>query len=948
MFRGTFTDSLKYVDRLDGTNFCHWKFNMELVLEGRGQWEYANGRKPRPDSPADCAVWDAADKQVKALIGLSLCKSQQHLVRGKETSAEMWSAIISHYEKNSRQNKLYLRRKLTSIRYQDEDDMSKHIEKLRDVISEMEAVGIEMTDEEISTVLLESLPPSYNSLLAAFDITGTSLTPDSICRQLLQMELREKQRKTPDGNDEERQRTLFVNQNNKKYGRFNGNCHYCKTRGHKSKDCWKKANELKRKNSRNNYCDEGSPSERVTVLFSKVANNSEEENEDWLIDSGATSHITGDKHNFIKFKENDPIKVYFGDESFKLATGKGTVLVNSMYGPVHLTDVLYVPAIKMSLIAVCRLVKKGVVIKMQANICDMTLKKNLIMRATLNDDLYKLRIMKKKEVVNNVRQDISKTELWHRRTGHQSLPKMVLQERLVLGMRLGVQKSLQPCEDCEISKHTRLPFTKELGTKSNRILDLIHSDVCGPFEVTSEGGNRYIITFIDDFSRYKSVDFLRQKSEVFSKFEKYKAMVENQKDTKIKTIRTDNGGEYQSQKMETLTIRCGIKHQRTMPYIPQQNGVAERANRTVLGMTRVMLRTSGVPKKFWPYAAQTAIHILNRTHTEGRQKTPYQLWTGRKPDVSYFRVFGCEAYVQINTKLRKLEERARRCVFLGYSTNQKGYDLYDIDGRRIIASRDVTFCENKFPFRDDNQKLKSSDENCKKANYGGLDEYHVEEHVDENIKEHYENNEEEDNESRKSENDDQSKRDSQNGQNGTKDYTELGTFFDKHGNRKSTRNRSQPVRYGEFVQVCICNMAAKEDPKSVSDALKGPHKEEWYKAMEEEYYSLIGNDTWKLTELPPGRKAIPCKWIFKTKRDAEGRTVKYKARLVAKGFAQKEGIDYHETFAPTARFASIRVFMAIAAFYDLDVIQFDVKAAFLNGLLDEVTFMEQPEMFKVD
>ena len=187
MFRGTFADSLKYVDRLDGTNFCHWKFNMELVLEGRGQWEYANGRKPRPDRPAECAIWDAADKQVKSLIGLSLCKSQQHLVRGKETSAQMWSTIISHYEKNSRQNKLYLRRKLASVRYQDEDDMKKHSEKLRDVISEMEAVGIEMTDEEISTVLLESLPPSYNSLLTAFDITGASLTPDNICRQLLQM-----------------------------------------------------------------------------------------------------------------------------------------------------------------------------------------------------------------------------------------------------------------------------------------------------------------------------------------------------------------------------------------------------------------------------------------------------------------------------------------------------------------------------------------------------------------------------------------------------------------------------------------------------------------------------------------------------------------------------------------------------------------------------------------
>jgi IS30 family transposase len=201
--------------------------------------------------------------------------------------------------------------------------------------------------------------------------------------------------------------------------------------------------------------------------------------------------------------------------------------------------------------------------------------------------------------------------------------------------------------------------------RASKLLELVHSDVCGPMKTTSRGGARYFVTFIDDFSRKIHVYLLRTKGEVFDKFKEYKALVDNQTDMKIKTFRSNNGGEFVSKKFDNFLHECGIQRQTSAPYTPQQNGVAERANRTIMECVRSMIPTQGLDLEFWAEAVNTVVYIKNQCPTKAfESKTPQEAWTGRKPNVSHLRVFGCKAFAHIlDEKKSKLVSNSIFCVF---------------------------------------------------------------------------------------------------------------------------------------------------------------------------------------------------------------------------------------------------------------------------------------------
>ena len=199
--------------------------------------------------------------------------------------------------------------------------------------------------------------------------------------------------------------------------------------------------------------------------------------------------------------------------------------------------------------------------------------------------------------------------------------------------------------DCIKEKQTR--HNKKDATRSNQLLEIIHTDICGPFDTPSIGGERYFITFIDDFSRYGYVYLLKEKSQAVNAIEIYITEVERQLDKKVKVVRSDRGGEYYGKHDETgqcpgpfakLLERHGIRAQYTMPYTPQQNGVAERHNRTLIDMVRSMMSNCSLPKFLWMYALKTAMYLLNRVPSKVVPKTPFELWTNRKPSLRHLNV----------------------------------------------------------------------------------------------------------------------------------------------------------------------------------------------------------------------------------------------------------------------------------------------------------------------
>ena len=478
-------------------------------------------------------------------------------------------------------------------------------------------------------------------------------------------------------------------------------------------------------------------------------------------------------------------------------------------------------------------------------------------------------------------------------------------DKLVDGFDYDVSKEINFCESCAEGKHHQNSFPTDGGRRSDEPLGLVHSDVCGKLDTPSLSGGKYFLTFIDDKTRYVWVYVLKRKDQVFERFLEWKAFAEKSTGRKLKVLRTDNGGEYTSAQFKTYLKREGVRHEVTVPKTPQQNGVAERMNRTLIEGVRSMLAFARMPNKFWGEALSTAVYLRNSSPTRAvREMTPFEAWMGHKPNVAHFRMFGCAAYAHVaKDERRKLDSKTRKCILLGYGTETKGYRLYDPKQERVFHSRDVMFNEEKCSIEEESN---GQDKRC--VNIDSLcDNESVAEGEVESL------------------NPD------------TEEETELLL-------RRSQRERQPPIYYG--MQANIASGLSSE-PKTVREARASPDKTKWMNAMEKEIESLQLNNVWDLVEMPRGRKPVGSKWVFKLKVGADGLVYQHKARLVAQGFSQKYGCDYEETFSPVARFESLRALIAIAVQNNLKLHQMDVTTAFLNGKLDEEVYMEQPEGFVV-
>jgi transposase InsO family protein len=253
------------------------------------------------------------------------------------------------------------------------------------------------------------------------------------------------------------------------------------------------------------------------------------------------------------------------------------------------------------------------------------------------------------------------------------------------------------CEPCLAGKQHRDPFPKQSSTRMTEPLSLVHSDLHGPLPVQTFSHCRYWISFIDDYSRFAHVFLLKKKSEALGAFKRYKALVENQLGCSIKVLRDDKGGEYVSHEFDQMTWEAGISRQRTAPGTPQQNGVAERFNRTAEERITAMLADAGLPLQFWGEAMNAYMEVHNVCPTSAvPDTTPHQRFLKVLPDISHFRRFGCPAFVHVPKKERKhLHSHTRKCIMLGYQPGTKAWRFWDPAQRKVIISRDAVFLEQQ-------------------------------------------------------------------------------------------------------------------------------------------------------------------------------------------------------------------------------------------------------------
>nr|KYP60991.1 Retrovirus-related Pol polyprotein from transposon TNT 1-94 [Cajanus cajan] len=359
------------------------------------------------------------------------------------------------------------------------------------------------------------------------------------------------------------------------------------------------------------------------------------------------------------------------------------------------------------------------------------------------------------------------------------------------------------------------------------------------------------------------VYFLKTKSEVFGIFKKFKAFVEKQSEKQIKVRRSDRGNEYTSREFDKFCEDEGIERQLTVAYTPQQNGVSERKNRTVMEMARSMLKEKGLPNTFWAEAVYTAVYLLNRCPTKAvRDKTPIEAWSGKKPSAKHLRVFGSICYIHVpDEKRHKLEDKTVRGIFLGYSSQSKGYRVYNLQTKKLTISRDIEVDENA-TWNWEEERIE------KKTIYMPINQPTTSSLEDNN-----------------------------------QDIVISPESPRIVPQQEESSPESTPRRVRSLVDIYeTCNLAILE-PGSFEEAA---NQEVWVKAMEEEIKMIEKNNTWELVDCPHGKDIIGVKWVYKTKLNPDGTIQKHKARLVAKGYSQQPGVDYNETFAPVARLDTIR------------------------------------------
>ena len=268
-------------------------------------------------------------------------------------------------------------------------------------------------------------------------------------------------------------------------------------------------------------------------------------------------------------------------------------------------------------------------------------------------------------------------------------------QELVTGLPVFKVADMQKvCEACQFGKQAKSAFPHDKHVSSN-VLEVVHSDVWGPAKTTSMGGCTFYVTFIDDHTRKVWVYFMKEKSEVFTHFQNFKAMVEKQTGKYVQCLRSDGGGEYFSNEFNNFLKKHGIQRQFSCRYTPQQNGVAERKNKHIAEVARALMAEKNMPHCHWAKVVSTAVYIMNKTPTAVvHDVTPKEKFSSRKPDLSHLKVFGCIAYVHVPDELQtKLDPKAEKCVFIGYSLEQKGYKCYNPVTRQVRVSRDVVLDE---------------------------------------------------------------------------------------------------------------------------------------------------------------------------------------------------------------------------------------------------------------
>jgi transposase InsO family protein len=707
-----------------------------------------------------------------------------------------------------------------------------------------------------------------------------------------------------------------------------------------------------------------------------------------VIDSGCTNHMTRERSMFESLKESDGDHyITFAGNQKEKVLGTGNIDLNSKFS---LSKVLLVESLGYNLLSISQLCASGFNFLFTNEGVTFIRRSDgsVAFKGVPKGTLYLVNFSQEKAQLDKCLVIKSSSGwLWHRRLAHvgmRNLNKLLKGDHILGLTNVSIEKD-RICSACQAGKQVGVPHPSKSIVTTVKPLELLHMDLFGPVAYISIGGNKYGLIIVDDYSRFTWIFFLHNKNVVQDTFKKFPKRSQNEFETKIKKVRSDNGTKFKNTNIEEFLDEEGIGHEFFVPYTPQQNGIVERKNRTLIEAARTMLDEYKVSDQFWVEAINRACHAINRLYLHKiLNKTAYELLLGKKPNMSYFRVFGSKCFI-LNKKPKnsKFAPKVGEGFLLGYASNAHGYHVFNKTSSCVEIACDVTFDESNGSQGEQVDSVVGMEESPSKA---------IKKLATGEIKPQ-EQRDEDDDDMLMFKGSCTSTSAAQPGNSGqmsgdsglpvrnirTEDRTIWDTEIEPstpHHDQSQAQQEVEPIQHEAQIPhprvhqniqkdhpvdnilgsiskgvtthsrlATFCeyySFVSSLEPLKVEEALDDP---DWVMAMQKELNNFTRNEVWSLVERPK-QNVIGTKWVFRNKQDEHGMVTRNKARLVAQGFTQIKGLDFGETYAPVARLESIRILLDFATHHDFKLYQMDMKSAFLNGPIFELVYVQQPPGFE--